>query len=304
MESWRRVFKGFNNIKEKVYKDEPLCEHTSLRIGGNVSFFVEVEDAVSLQIIVNDSKEKGIPFIVLGSGTNILFGDNGFDGIVISMKRLNSIKDVSYNNDNASFFIESGHLLQRLVSLSKKEGLCGIEGLSSIPGTIGGAIYGNAGAFGYEIKDVIKCVTVMDETGFFTRLNRDEIEFGYRRAGFSENEVIINAQIILKKDDKRLVAEKINGFEAKKRDTQPLSEVSAGSVFKNPPGDYAGRLIEESGCKGMRERGIEVSKKHANFFLNRGGGSASDFLRLMDKVNSKVRNNFSIELEPEIRIIN
>jgi UDP-N-acetylmuramate dehydrogenase len=200
-------------------------------------------------------------------------------------------------------FAETGTLLQRLVNFSKENGYSGIEGLAGIPGTIGGAIFGNAGAFGYEMKDVLVSVEVMDIQGRIKKFNAEKINFGYRSSSISQNELILAAEIKLKKDKKEEVSAKIDDFLRKKREKQPIMEPSAGCVFKNPPGLSAGKLIDEAGCKGIRIGDAEVSSIHANFFINKGKANASDFIRLMEEVAHRVKERFGVVLEPEIKIV-
>ncbi|MDP2277851.1 MAG: UDP-N-acetylmuramate dehydrogenase, partial [Nitrospirota bacterium] len=193
--------------------------------------------------------------------------------------------------------------LQKLVSFSKEQGYSGIEGLVGIPGSVGGAIAGNAGAFGYSIKNALISVRMMNPDKGIYEMSASELGLEYRASKLPEDTVILSANMRLRKDVKEDVAKRTNSFLKQKRETQPLSEMSAGCVFKNPEGASAGRLIDEAGCKGMRIGGVEVSRMHANFFINKGDAKASDFLRIMDEVKKKVMKVFGTELEPEIRIL-
>ncbi len=290
------------DIKGKVYYNEPLRFHTSLRIGGSASVFVEVGDSLSLRTVVLRAREMAIPLVVLGGGTNVLFKDEGFDGIIVSTKRLNRIHMTSNNGETNTFIMEAGAQLQKLVSISKNSGLSGAEGLAGIPGSLGGAVAGNAGAFGYEIKDIIDSILVMNGAGNFETLAMDKIRFEYRKTGLGNGWMIIGVCIKLRKGKSEDISKQINDFLYEKKKNQPLGELSAGCVFKNPKGAYAGKLLEMSGCKGMREGDMEVSRKHANFFINLGEGKADDYVRLMDKVRMMVRKSCGIDLEPEIRV--
>jgi UDP-N-acetylmuramate dehydrogenase len=189
------------------------------------------------------------------------------------------------------------------VAYSKREGLRGLEGLAGIPGQVGGAIAGNAGSYGTEIKDIVASVTLIDLEGRTLVLGREDIAFGYRSAELPRGSMVLGAELRLARGRPDEVARRIGKWLETKKKTQPLGKRSAGCVFKNPPGDSAGRLIDRAGCKGMRVGAIEVSGLHADFFINTGGGSARDFLRLMDRVAERVRAAFGIELEPEIRIV-
>ncbi len=282
---------------------EPMRNHTSLRIGGPADIFAMPQDLSSLKNMHINLRRNKIPFFPLGGGTNILVRDGGIEGAVISLRSFRRTGVLSKDNKYAYLFAEAGTLLQRIVNFSKENGYSGVEGLAGIPGTVGGAIFGNAGAFGYEMKDVLVSVEVMDIEGRIKRFKAEEINFGYRSSSISRNELILGAEIKLKKDEKEEVSAKVDDFLEKKREKQPLREPSAGCVFKNPAGLSAGKLIDEAGCKGIRIGDVEVSSIHANFFINKGRANASDFIRLMEEVAHRVKERFGVVLEPEIKIV-
>lgn len=282
---------------------EPMRNHTSLKIGGPADIFAMPQDLSSLKNMHINLRRNQIPFFPFGGGTNILVRDGGIEGTVISLRFFRRTGILSKDNKYMYLFAETGTLLQRLVNFSKENGYSGIEGLAGIPGTIGGAIFGNAGAFGYEMKDVLVSVEVMDIQGRIKKFNAEKINFGYRSSSISQNELILAAEIKLKKDKKEEVSAKIDDFLRKKREKQPIMEPSAGCVFKNPPGLSAGKLIDEAGCKDIRIGDAEVSSIHANFFINKGKANASDFIRLMEEVAHRVKERFGVVLEPEIKIV-
>jgi UDP-N-acetylmuramate dehydrogenase len=282
---------------------EPMMKHTSLRIGGPADLFVVPRNLSSLKNILSVLNRKKIPFFIIGGGTNILIKDGGIDGVVISLASFKKIEILSENEMNVRVYVETGTPLQRLVNFSKEKGYSGIEGLAGIPGFVGGAICGNAGAFGYEMKDIIISVSVMNNEGNVKNQGAETIDFGYRRSGISSAGLLLSAEILLKKDDKKYVSAKIEDFLKRKWESQPLSEPSAGCIFKNPPELSAGKLIEEAGCKGMRMGGAEVSSTHADFFINKGKARAVDFIRLMEEVTQRVKEKFQVILEPEIKIV-
>jgi UDP-N-acetylmuramate dehydrogenase len=282
---------------------EPMSKHTSLRIGGPADVFTIPQDLLSLKKMHINLKRGRIPFFPLGGGTNILVRDGGIDGVVISFSSFKKTEILGEDNNNINLFVETGTPLQKLVNFSKENGYSGIEGLAGIPGSVGGAICGNAGAFDYEIKDVLVSVAILDDEGSIKNFKAEKIKFGYRSSSIMSNELLLGAEIRLKKEKKDNVFARINDFLRKKREKQPLWEPSAGCVFKNPPGLSAGKLIDEAGCKGMREGMVEVSSIHANFFINKGSASAFDFIRLMEKVTGRVKEKFGVVLEPEIKII-
>lgn len=282
---------------------EPMRNHTSLKIGGPADIFAMPQDLSSLKNMHINLRRNKIPFFPLGGGTNILVRDGGIEGAVISLRSFRRTGVLSKDNKYAYLFAEAGTLLQRIVNFSKENGYSGVEGLAGIPGTVGGAIFGNAGAFGYEMKDVLISVEVMDIEGRIKRFKAEEINFGYRSTSISQNELILGAEIKLKKDEKEEVSAKVDDFLEKKREKQPLREPSAGCVFKNPAGLSAGKLIDEAGCKGIKIGDVEVSSIHANFFINKGRANASDFIRLMEEVAHRVKERFGVVLEPEIKIV-
>ncbi len=282
---------------------EPMKKHTSLRIGGPADVFVMPQDLRSLGNLLAHLKRKKIPFFPLGDGTNILVRDGGIEGVVISFKAFKKIKVLIEEGEGVEVYVEAGMPLQRLVSFSQEKGYSGIEGLAGIPGSFGGAVCGNAGAYGYEIKDVILSVLLMNAEGETETILAGDIKFGYRKSSISSKELLIGADIKLKKDRKEDVSARIKDFIKRKWESQPISAPSAGCVFKNPPGLRAGKMIDEAGCKGMRIGDVEVSNVHANFFINKGNSTASDFIRLMGKVTQRVGEKFGIILEPEIKIV-
>lgn len=282
----------------EVRFDEVMAGHTYLKIGGaaDIALFPEVD---SLQGVVKAIVDSGIPYVVIGGGTNILVSDAGLEGAVIFTQRLNNI--IKQNEEH--IFVQSGCPLQKVISLCSEQGLAGLEGMAGIPGSVGGAISGNAGSFGYEIKDVVALADLLMADGSVKTLPGKDLGFGYRKSALPAGSIVLGANMSLKKDDPADVRKRTGEFREMKKAAQPLSEHSAGCVFKNAEGDSAGRLIDEAGCKGLRVGGIEVSRQHANFFINTGKGSASDYLRLLDLVSGKVREKFGIILEPEIKII-
>ncbi|MBF0540687.1 MAG: UDP-N-acetylmuramate dehydrogenase [Nitrospirae bacterium] len=288
--------------------NEPMANHTSLKIGGRAQYFIE---AGSLDFMSKFLKYRSddAQMFALGGGSNILFSDQGYDGYIICTKGLGQIREIGdLASDEIMIEAEAGVMLQGLLKYVKDRGYTGIEGLSGIPGTVGGAVYGNAGSYGCEIGGLVREVTVINKDGVIRDISKNAdtesgLTFRYRGSNISEDALIISTKIALKRDSSERVTDKIKEIFEKKKASQPIDQRSAGCVFKNPQGDYAGRLIEQSGCKGLNNGGIFVSNTHANFFINKGGGSCNDFLILMDKVKEIVFKNFGVELEPEIKIV-
>lgn len=292
-----RVIESFCRQKRIYYKkEEVLAKYTTLRIGGKADIVVFPEEEKIAELI-EVIKNEGIPYYLIGGGSNLLIDDRGFKGVIINTKKMDRIELEGFN-----LKVSAGVRLGKVVTFLAKRGLSGMEGLAGIPGSIGGAIKGNAGSFGYEIKDCLEALEVIDEDLKIKILKKQDIKFQYRSSGLSENLIIKNAKFILKEDDGQGF-QRMKGFLKKKSLTQPLRERSAGCVFKNPDVAGAGYLIEKAGLKGTRVGDIIVSSVHANYFINAGNGRASDFLRLMEIVKEKVFKIFSIELQPEIKLL-
>jgi UDP-N-acetylmuramate dehydrogenase len=280
-----------------------MKNYTSLAIGGPADVVVGPEDPVSIKNIIMLLGKQKVPFTPLGGGTNILVRDGGIEGVVITFRAFNRAEVIKEHEDLVELFVEAGVPLQKLVNFCRENGFAGLEGLTGIPGTVGGAICGNAGSYGSEIGDVVASVVIMRPDGTLDRLRAGALGFGYRRSSIPHDHIVLSANLKLKRDDATAVASRTEGFFNQKKASQPIGERSAGCVFKNPEGMSAGRMIDEAGCKGMRVGAIEVSSVHANFFVNRGGGSAAEYLRLMDAVSQKVKERFGAALEPEIRVM-
>jgi len=282
---------------------EPMRKHTSLKIGGPADVLAMPQNLLSLINMCGVLQRNRIPLFPLGGGTNILVRDGGIEGAAISLKSFRRIEILNRDSQYVYLHVEAGTLLQRLVNYAKENGYGGIEGLAGIPGTTGGAICGNAGAFGCEMKDVLVSVEMLDSEGKIKRFNAEEMTFGYRSSGILPDQFILNTDIKLRIHEREEVSAKVENFLNIKRQKQPVWEPSAGCVFKNPSGVSAGKLIDEAGCKGMRIGDMEVSAIHANFFINKGEARASDFITLMNEVIHKVQQRFGVILEPEIKIV-
>lgn len=307
---WQEIISP-DSFSGEVMFGEMMKRHTSLKIGGPADIFVFPQEVISLKNSLTALKKKSIPFMPVGGGTNLLVRDGGIEGVVVSLRDCRRIEIVDEAKDLVSLFVESGVPLQKLVSFAKENGFSGIEGLVGIPGSAGGAIAGNAGAYGYSMKNVIVSATVMHADGRLASLGAEELGLEYRKSNIPADSIMLSANIRLRKDIKEDIAKRGEGFLREKRERQPLSELSAGCVFKNPvgcdstlrEGTSAGKLIDEAGCKGMRIGDAEVSAVHANFLINKGNASAADFIKLMDAVRAKVLATFGVELETEIKIV-
>jgi len=293
-----------NDYRGEIMYDEPLSSHTYLNIGGPADFFVVPADAISLKRCLFFSQDRKMPVLVIGGGTNMLIADHGFRGMVISLRHFNMKKTLNEKHDSDELFIEAGVPLQGLLGLCSEKGYEGIERLSGIPGTVGGAVTGNAGSFGQEMKDVVTSLITINHSGMIKKLEKEEFSFSYRKADIPGDVIILSVNMELGKKDPEQIRQAIRESIEEKKRTQPVSERSAGCVFRNPEGDSAGRLIDIAGCKGIHVGDIEVSTVHANFFVNKGAGTATDYFQLMNIVREKVSEKTGIVLEPEIRIVN
>ncbi|MBR4206128.1 MAG: UDP-N-acetylmuramate dehydrogenase [Clostridia bacterium] len=286
-----------NDGAVRVLYGEPMSRHTSFRIGGPASLFLIPKNEETLCSVCSMAKEAGIRVFLLGNGSNVLFDDGGFDGAVISTSALHAI---TVESDRIR--AEAGASLGALSVAARENGLTGLEFSYGIPGTVGGAVLMNAGAYGGEIKDVLESSASVDCGGADHRtLTASEHAFGYRDSVYRhENRVILSAVFRLQKGEKEEIAAKMNDFMGRRVSKQPLEYPSAGSVFKRPEGHFVGQMVEESGLKGYGIGGAQVSEKHAGFIINRGGATSADVLALVEHIRSVILKNYGCELQCEI----
>ena len=289
----------------RVLRDEPMCRHTSFRIGGPAAALVLVNDEAELSAVLGAVTEAGAEHIVIGNGSNLLVSDEGYPGIMIKLSGdFESItRDAA---DPCRVRVGAAVLMSRTAAFLTENGLSGFEFASGIPGSIGGAVFMNAGAYGGEIKDVVRSVRVMDADGTDAReISGEDMCFSYRHSrAQEENMLILSAEMELTADDPAEIAERVADLAARRNAKQPVSYPSAGSTFKRPAGGYAAALIEQSGLKGFKVGGAEVSEKHSGFVINTGGATCEDVLAVMRHVREKVFADSGIMLEPEVRLIN
>ena len=293
----------FNKLKQairgKILMDEPLSEHTSFRIGGTADYFIYPKDLEDLGAVVDVCQRERIPRFTIGNGTNLLVSDQGYRGIVIDL----SETFTHIHCKDSIVTVGAGVDLKNLLKYCIERGLSGLESLVGIPGQIGGAIRLNASAMGGEISEHMLNLRLLDRFGMLERRRREEITVGYRYTDIALDAVIVEAQFHLSEGNPKQMEAVQNANLKKRRERQPLSLPSAGSVFKHPPGENAGRLIEEAGCKGLRIGDAMVSKKHANFIVNCHLASSEDVFRLMRDVQNRVLKRFGVELELEIHML-
>lgn len=289
-------------IAGRLRCNEPMRRHTSVRIGGPARYFVEPATVADIRTVRRVAAEWRVPCLVVGNGSNILVSDSGIPGIVINLG--SSMSRVEWLSET-DVYVEAGLSLPRLAKMAADRGLSGIEFASGIPGTVGGGVVMNAGAHGGEMADVVRRVHAIDSSGELRVFERDELAFAYRRSRFSKNDeyIVVAAELSFTPEDPRVIRERMKEFARQRRTTQPLGRPSSGSVFKNPPGDYAGRLIQAAGLKGARIGQAQVSPVHANFIVNCGGATADDVMRLIDHVRNRVLQRFGVELQLEVELI-
>lgn len=286
--------------KDNVRINEPMKNHTTFKIGGPAQYYVTPESVTQIQEVVSLCKDKNIPLHVIGNGSNILVGDDGVDGVVLAL--FNTFSD--YEIKDNVITAQAGMSLIKLAVIALREGLTGLEFASGIPGSVGGAVYMNAGAYDGQMKDVVTSVTVLDEAGNIRILGRDELDMGYRTSAVAKHNMIVLQVIIeLKAGDKEQIKDRMNQLSELRKQKQPLEYPSAGSTFKRPEGYFAGKLIADAGLKGYSIGGAAVSEKHAGFVVNMGGATAKDVVELTDYIKKRIIEQFGVTLELEIKKI-
>lgn len=293
-------------VRGEILLGENLAQYTSLKIGGNADFFIKPADKADALAAVAFFTKQNTQVVLLGRGSNVLVSDGGVRGAVITLRE--NIEKVEVDGERV--YVEAGADLPALAASLLKQGLGGLENLSGVPGSVGGAVVMNAGAYGKEIFDVIEWVEVI-RNGALLRLQKDEIDYRYRGTDLF-GDIILATELKLKRLTESEKAESVakrNEWMTKRRDSQPLNLPNAGSIFKNPPPDaggkprYTGQFIEACGLKGTRIGGALISEKHANFIVNTGGATANEVMALIDLIKTEVKQKFDIELELEIKLI-
>ena len=288
--------------KERIHLNEPMSKHTSFKIGGNAKILVNIISVFELQKILKILKEEKIRIIIIGNGSNILVSDKGIDGIVLKIE----IKKFEIQKIDSKYRITLGAGC-KLGEISYKladKNISGFEFASGIPGTIGGAIRMNAGAYGSEMKDIVNSITYIDRNGQISKINNKEANFEYRNSIFSKKDyIIIETEIELESGKKEEIIEKIKEYQKNRIEKQPIEYPSAGSVFKRGDGFITAKLIDECGIKGYQIGGAQISEKHTGFIINKGNAKAKDVEDLIKYIKKKVIEKFGVEIETEIEII-
>ena len=282
-----------------VEKDVPLQRHTSFRIGGPARRMAFPDSREQLVILLGLAQECGVKPFILGKGTNLLVADEGLDTLVIKTEQMSAIRQL----DDVTLEADAGVSLNRLAVFAQQLGLAGLEFAHGIPGSLGGAVYMNAGAYGGEMKHVVVEVAALFDDGV-RYLTGEEAQFAYRHSLFSDvDAVVLGAKMRLVKDDSAQIRQRMDDLITRRKQTQPLEYPSAGSTFKRPVGNFAGTLIEKTGLKGLTVGGAQVSEKHAGFLINVGGATCADVLELIEQVQRRVYEAHGVQLEPEVKIV-
>lgn len=283
----------------KILEQEPMQKHTTFRVGGAAKYFAMPKNTEEIQTLIAYCREQKLSYYVLGNGSNVLFTDDGYDGMIIQIGSAMSTIQVAGN----SMYVQAGAILAKTAKLAYEEGLTGMEFAAGIPGSVGGAVVMNAGAYGGEMKDIVAYVDVLSTDGELRRYTGDEMGFGYRHSIIDADKIVVGVGLTLDKGDKTAILDRMNELAEARRSKQPLEYPSAGSTFKRPEGYFAAKLIDDSGLRGYRVGGAMVSDKHCGFVVNVDHASSADVLAVMKHVEEVVKEKYNVTLEPEVRVI-
>ena len=296
----QNFYDKLNNViaKDSILIDEPMSRHTTFRVGGPADFFVTPKAKEEVRDVIRICKEAGMPYYIIGNGSNLLVSDAGYRGVIVQIyKEMNEVK---VEGDLVK--AQAGALLSGIAAKALAAELTGFEFASGIPGTIGGACVMNAGAYGGEMKDVLESVTVLTGEGEIIELSRNELELGYRTSVIAKKGyIVLGAVLKLERGDGEKIKTYMDELKEKRVTKQPLEYPSAGSTFKRPEGYFAGKLIEDAGLRGFQVGGAQVSEKHCGFVINRNHATAADIMELMRQVQIRVKENSGVDLEPEVK---
>lgn len=285
--------------KENVFINEPIREHTYTKLGGAADFYITPSSYEEVQAIIRFANQENVPFTMLGNGSNLIVKDGGIRGIVMNLQQLASIW-----REGDKVISQSGARIIDASRFALKEELTGLEFACGIPGSVGGALYMNAGAYGGEIKDALESTVVVTKDGELLTLTADQLDLSYRTSNIPDNGyIVLEATFALKPGSTKEIKEVMDDLTYKRESKQPLEYPSCGSVFKRPPGFFAGKLIQDSNLQGHQIGGAEVSTKHAGFIVNKNNATASEYISLIQFVQATVKEKFDVQLEREVRII-
>lgn len=286
---------------ENVLKEEPMKNHTTFRVGGPADWLVTPTEEEQIRDVVNLLRAEKVPYYVMGNGSNLLVGDKGYRGVIIQLgKNLSQIR----MTEEGVLYAQAGALLSKIAAEAFAQSLTGFEFASGIPGTLGGAVMMNAGAYGGEMKHVLKDALALTADGELRVLPVEQMALGYRTSIFAQNgDIVLSAQIRLQPGNPEEIRAYMDELKEKRMTKQPLEYPSAGSTFKRPEGYFAGKLIEDTGLRGFQVGGAQVSEKHCGFVINKGQATAADILSLIEQVSDRVEAKSGVRLEPEVKRI-
>jgi UDP-N-acetylmuramate dehydrogenase len=287
----------------KVKVSEPLARYTSMKIGGPADFFVEVENQAALSQLLSFLSQHGMPSCLLGNGSNVLVSDFGVEGVVVHL--VGDFKRAEWHDQGNDSWVQVGaaHAVTQLVREAARRGYGGLEFAEGIPGTIGGALVMNAGAYGSEFEEVVDLVQGMNREGTPIQFTREEMKFSYRDSHLPAGTVVTRLRLHLDREESSRVSSKVRELVAKRKSSQPSGYPNSGSMFRNPTGDYAGRLVEAAGLKEKQIGRAQISAKHGNFIVNLGGARAEDIRQLMELARAEVQAKFGVDLIPEVKLL-
>lgn len=289
-----------NVPEEDILTEEPMSRHTTFRIGGEAACFIRISSEEQLRKLIPYFENVGVEYFVLGKGSNLLVGDKGYPGVILQIS--DACQQIEAEENRLQ--VQAGAALSKVALFAMERGLEGLEFAAGIPGTVGGGVVMNAGAYGGEMKQVVESVRVLSSEGEILTLDNDTMEFGYRTSIIrNRNFTVLSVTFRLREGNREEIRARIEDFQKRRMEKQPLNYPSAGSTFKRPEGYFAGKLIQDAGLKGVSVGGAQVSTLHSGFVINRGGATATDILQLIALVQNRVYDQFGVMLEPEVRII-
>ncbi|HIW57540.1 MAG TPA: UDP-N-acetylmuramate dehydrogenase [Firmicutes bacterium] len=296
------VIENLTNIvgEKSILLDEPMSKHTTFRVGGAADIYLRPGSIAETVSLIGILKRMAVPYLIIGNGSNLLVSDKGIRGAVVEI----GTGMEGYRVDDNILYAEAGIKLSKLANIALRNSLSGLEFASGIPGTLGGAVCMNAGAYDGEMRDVIREVTYYDDKGNINTISNERCEFDYRRSFFSgKSHVVLGCSLKLTKEDPEKIKSKMEDYNKRRKEKQPLEKPSAGSTFKRPAGYFAGKLIQDAGLRGYSIGGAAVSEKHSGFVINDGDATAKDIYELILYIKKTVKSKFDVELEPEVKLV-
>lgn len=296
------VIENLTNIvgEKSILLDEPMSKHTTFRVGGAADIYLRPGSIAETVSLIGILKRMAVPYLIIGNGSNLLVSDKGIRGAVVEI----GAGMEGYRVDDNILYAEAGIKLSKLANIALRNSLSGLEFASGIPGTLGGAVCMNAGAYDGEMRDVIREVTYYDDKGNINTISNERCEFDYRRSFFSgKSHVVLGCSLKLTKEDPEKIKSKMEDYNKRRKEKQPLEKPSAGSTFKRPAGYFAGKLIQDAGLRGYSIGGAAVSEKHSGFVINDGDATAKDIYELILYIKKTVKSKFDVELEPEVKLV-